>query len=417
MTGTPGAVRPALGAAARRPATLALLALVLLLGSAAAPAAADGPVFEPAEIRRILAHGPWPPPPARDPSNRVSGQPAAIALGERLFFDPRLSRSGAMSCATCHVPGQAWADGRPRGVGSAVLDRNTPSLWNVGRQRWFGWDGAGDSLWAQNVRPLLDPMEMAASAAHVAAVIRSDPSLACGHERAFGPGAASAADEAVLVDAGKALAAFLETLTSGRTAFDAFRDALAAGDHAAAGRYPAAARRGLKLFVGRGHCSLCHVGPAFTNGEFHDVGVPYLVAPGRVDPGRHGGITRLRASRFSLLGPWNDDASGQAATKTRHVDLLHRNWGEFKVPGLRNAAHTAPYMHDGRLASLRDVARHYSELDEERLHADGERILRPLRLAPGEVDDLVAFLETLSDGSPRYARRPDATGCPPPTTR
>jgi cytochrome c peroxidase len=394
-----------------------LLTVLTLLGLGLGPAAADPVAFDAAETRRILAHGPWPPPPVRDPSNRVSGQPPAIALGERLFFEPRLSAGGTMSCATCHEPERAWTDGRARGVGREVLDRNTPGLWNVGYQRWFGWDGAGDSLWAQNVRPLLDALEMAASAGHVAAVIRSDPSLACGYERAFGPGEAASTDEAALVGAGKALAAFLETLTSGRTAFDEFRDALAAGDRPASARYPAAARRGLKLFIGRGQCSVCHLGPLFTNGEFHDVGVPYLVAPGRVDPGRHGGITRLRSSRFTLLGPFSDDPSGRAATKTRHVELLHRNWGEFKVPGLRNAAHTAPYMHDGRLATLRDVVRHYSELNEERLHADGERILRPLRLTPGEVDDLVAFLETLSHPAPRYVRRPETPGCPAATTR
>jgi cytochrome c peroxidase len=394
-----------------------LVALTLLGPVATGPATADLPVFDAAQTRRILAHGPWPPAPVRDPSNRVSGQDAAIALGERLFFEPRLSGDGGMSCATCHRPERAWTDGRARGQGRAVLDRNTPGLWNVGYHRWFGWDGAGDSLWAQNVRPLLDPLEMDGSARHVAAIIRSDPALACGYARAFGPGAAAAIDEAVLVGAGKALAAFLETLTSGRTAFDDFRDALAAGDQAAAARYPPGARRGLAIFVGRGQCRVCHVGPQFTNGEFHDVGVPYMVAPGRVDPGRHGGITRLRASRLALVGPYSDDATGRSATKTRHVELLHRNWGEFKVPGLRNVALTAPYMHDGRLATLRDVVRHYSELDEERLHADGERILRPLRLAPGEIDDLVAFLETLSDPNPGYTRRPELPGCPPATRR
>jgi cytochrome c peroxidase len=174
---------------------------------------------------------------------------------------------------------------------------------------------------------------------------------------------AEADDERVLVNVGKALAAFVERLGTGRTAFDEFRDALARGDRNAAGRYPAAAQRGLRIFVGTGNCSLCHVGPAFTNGEFHDVGVPFLVAPGRVDGGRHEGIKRLGADRFNLLGPYSDDASGAAHTKTRHVDLRHANFGQFKTPSLRNVALTAPYMHDGRYASLREVVRHYSELD------------------------------------------------------
>ena len=122
------------------------------------------------EIAAIARHGPWPPPaPARDPSNRVSGDPAAIALGEHLFGDARLSADGAMSCATCHEHGRNWSDGRARAMGRVELDRRTPSLWNVGFGHWFGWDGAGDSLWAQSIRPLLDPREMAADAARVAA--------------------------------------------------------------------------------------------------------------------------------------------------------------------------------------------------------------------------------------------------------
>jgi cytochrome c peroxidase len=378
-----------------------------------APAGAQLLPFEDQEVRRILHHGPWPPPAPRDPSNRVSGRPEAIALGERLFFDPRLSTAGAMSCATCHRPDQGWTDGQRRAAGTVLLDRNTPGLWNVGFQRWFGWDGAGDSLWAQSIRPILDTRELGASARRVAALLRSDRSLACQYERAFGaPVAGAKDDEALLVDAAKALAAFQETLVSGRTAFDEFRDALARGDRAAAARYPLTAQRGARIFVGRGNCPACHLGPAFTNGEFHDVGVPFFLEPGRVDPGRHGGIKSLRASRYNLLGPYSDDASGGAALKTRHVELQHRNWGEFKVPSLRNTALTGPYMHNGRYATLREVVVHYSELNEERLHADGERILRPLKLGPDEVDDLVAFLESLTDRSAIYARRTERSGCP-----
>jgi cytochrome c peroxidase len=112
-----------------------------------------------------------------------------------------------------------------------------------------------------------------------------------------------------------------------------------------------------------------------------------------------------------LLTRYNDDASGRAALKTRHLELQHRNWGEFKVPSLRNVALTAPYMHDGRYATLREVVRHYSELDEERLHADGERLLRPLKLSPKEIDDVVAFLETLTAPGPAYVERAERSPC------
>ena len=346
--------------------------------------------FSREEIARILQHGPWPPPRVRDPSNRVSGKPEAIALGEKLFFEPRLSGTGSVLCATCHAPFRAFQDGRARAFGLEPVDRNTPTVLNAGFYRWYGWDGANDSLWSQSIRPLLDPREMKASAVHVAGVVRAI--FPREYENAFHR-KPPANDEEVLIDVGKALAAFQETLVSGRTAFDEFRDSLQKG---VSTDYPAAARRGLKIFVGRGNCSTCHFGPHFTNGEFADTGIPFFIAPGKVDAGRLEGLKRLRSSPYNLLGRYNDDASGRTATGTKHVEMQHRNFGEWRVPGLRNVAQTAPYMHNGSLATLRDVVKHYSELNEDRLHADGERVLKPLRLAPSEIEDLVTFLESLS---------------------
>ncbi|MBN8495136.1 MAG: cytochrome-c peroxidase, partial [Burkholderiales bacterium] len=168
-------------------------------------------------------------------------------------------------------------------------------------------------------------------------------------------------------------------------------------DREAAARYPQAAQRGLALFLGRGRCYTCHLGPSFSNGEFHDLGLPHFAEPGRVDPGRHGGIRKLLLSRYNLLGPFNDDPTRSTATPTVHVALEHRHYGEFKVPSLRNLRLSAPYFHDGSAATLREVLRHYSELNEERLHADGEKLLVPLRLSPQETEDLLAFLDSLND--------------------
>jgi cytochrome c peroxidase len=349
--------------------------------------------FSDEEKARILGHGPWPPPARRDPSNRVSGKVEAIELGERLFFEPRLSGSGSVLCATCHAPFRAFQDGRARAFGLEEVDRNTPSLFDVAFSRWYGWDGGHDSLWSQSIRPLLEPREMRGTPSHVANVVRKI--FPGAYEKAFGR-LPPADDDEVLVDVGKALAAFQETLISARTPFDDFRDALAREDQAAMAKYPAAAQRGLQIFAGKGNCSVCHFGPQFTNGEFADIGVPFFAARGRVDSGRHEGIRRLKASPHNLLGRFNDDAARASATGTRHVAAQHRNFGEFRVPGLRNAARTAPYMHNGSFATLRDVVRNYSEINEERLHADGEKLLRPLKLADREVDDLVAFLESLT---------------------
>jgi len=378
--------------------------VLLILAAAASAAAQAAPAWTEAEARAIVAHGPWPAPWTRDPSNRVSGGAAAIELGERLFFDRRLSVNSEIACSRCHLPERNWSDGLPRAAGLEEVDRNTPSVTNVRTQRWFGWDGAHDSLWAQSIRPILDEREMGASAAHVAKLVRSDRDLSCRYRRIFGS-APAADDEKVLVDVGKALAAFQETLASGRTAFDEFRDALSRGDPAAGARYPESAQRGLRIFIGKGSCSACHVGPAFTNGEFHDTGIPFFIRPAQVDTGRHGGIKRLLANPMNLLGPYNDDAKRSSATGTRHVALEHRNFGEFKVPSLRNLALTAPYMHNGSLATLRDVVKHYSEISPDRLHSDGEAILKPLRLTEEETQDLVAFLESLSDGGGNYRRR------------
>ena len=349
----------------------------------------QGIQFSERERAAILQHGPWPPPFKRDPSNRVSGDPAAVALGERLFFEPRLSGPGSVLCATCHAPGRAFQDGRPRAFGLAPVDRNTPSILNVRYGRWYGWDGGHDSLWSQSIRPLLDTKEMDASPAHVSRVVNklySKEYTSVFREEPKDP-------ESVLVNVGKALAAFQETLVTGRTPFDEFRDALEANT---TNNYPVAAQRGLRIFVGKGNCSTCHFGPQFTNGEFADTGIPFFVERGRVDGGRSAGIKKLKDDAFNLLGKYNDDPSRANAIGTRHVEAQHKNFGEFRVPGLRSVAETAPYMHNGSLATLRDVVKHYSELNEERLHQDGERILKPLRLSPQEAEDLVSFLETLS---------------------
>ncbi len=353
------------------------------------------------EVGRILALGPWPQPARPDPGNRVSGQAAAAAFGRRLFFDGRLSATGVISCAWCHQPERAWTDGRARAQALAAGDRNTPSLLNLGLQRWYGWGGSSDSLWMASLRAIVDPREMGSSAARVAREVRRHADLSCEYRVVFGRAVPADDDEAVLADIGKALAAFQQTLVTARTPFDAFRDALARGDRRAMASYPAAALRGLKLFVGRGNCVLCHHGPNFSNGEFHDTGVPFFVRPGVVDPGRFAGLNALRDSPFNLLGRHNDDPGAANAVATRHVVLEHRHWGQWRTPSLRSIADTAPYMHDGSLATLEDVIDHYSTLDPDRLHSDGEALLVALRLTDAERADLVAFLASLSEIDPR----------------
>jgi cytochrome c peroxidase len=360
-----------------------------------ASTAVVGLEFDSVEQSLILQHGPWPMTMANDSSNRASGNPAAIRLGEQLFFDHDLGTDSKLSCASCHDPGQGFADGKTTGQGRIPLPRNTPTLLNLKANRWFGWGGENDSLWAQSVRPILAATEMASSPEKIKTLITGREQYRDLYQAAFGHSPETENEKEVLVNTGKALAAYQETLVSERSDFDEYRDALQHGDQHAMNRYPESAQRGLRIFIGEGRCNLCHFGPRFSNGEFADIGIPYFI-DGGVDAGRHGGIQQVRANPYNLLGKYNDGDPEQNAVSSSHVRQTHRNWGEFKVPGLREVAATAPYMHNGSLPTLRDVVIHYSTLDEERLHSDGEKILRPLNLTPAQIDDLVSFLQSLS---------------------
>lgn len=350
------------------------------------------------EIANVLKHGPWPLPKAPDPSNRVSGNPDAIKLGRQLFASKALSKDGKISCLSCHNPARSFTDGLPRAKGRKTLDRNTLSLANLRHNRWFGWAGQNDNLWAQSIVPIRNIDELALPEGGASKLL-STPQFLPLYTTLFGR-PQDQSEERNLVNIGKALAAFQETINTGRTPFDDFRDALADGDWDKAADYPAAAQRGLAIFVGKGKCSFCHSGPLFSNGEFHDSGVPYFIGPGRVDGGRHGGIKSLRKSRFTLDGSYSDDPKKQGAWAVRQVLPKHADFGTFRTPGLRDVAKTAPYMHNGSLLTLEAVIRHYSEIDLERLHADGEAILAPLNLSEAEIKHLLEFLLSLSTKPP-----------------
>lgn len=377
--------------------------LACFAGLATSPVLAGTVDFSAEERARIAMHGPWPPAQSPDAGNRVDGRPDAVAFGRLLFLDKRLSASGQLACASCHDPKRGFQDG----LRFSRHGRNTTSLLDAGQQRWFRWDGAADSLWAASLIPLTAGDEIAATPRRVWALLERDRELGRRYRRLFG---APVQGESLLVNVAKALAAYQATLVSPRTAFDDFRDALARGDTAAASRYPAAAQRGLKIFIGEGRCFFCHAGPSFTNGEFADVGRPFFSTSG-VDPGRWGGLKQVLASPYNRLGAHSDAPANDArAVATRHVVMEPRHYGEFKVPGLRGLLATSPYFHDGSAASLEDVVRHYSELDESRLHADSARLLQALRLSPPQAADLAAFLQSLS--SPATATRGQPTRLP-----
>ncbi|MGB7304270.1 MAG: cytochrome c peroxidase [Burkholderiaceae bacterium] len=380
--------------------------------------------FKPTQtqLEQIRRHGPWPPEPATDPGNELSGSADAERLGESLFNNKQLSARADISCSSCHQARWGFTDNLPLASGIQTHTRNTQSLFNLDQQRWFGWDGGADSLWAASLRPLLSPIEMGSTPSTIAAAIRRDPvfiaqaalaaqragdsNLICSNRRSA---TSVTTDESLMVYGAKAIAAYVRTLRSGPTPFDRlykeFFNPPARGS--ATNEYPSyplAAWRGLGIFSGKGQCHLCHYGPNFSNGEFHDIGRPFIVAPGQVDPGRFRGIQRVQADPYNQLGVFSQrqtNANGEDGCEIRppavaSLKLGQVNWGQWRTPSLRNLKTTAPYMHDGSLATLRDVVDWYADIDVTRLHANGETILQPLTLSARDRDDLVAFLLSLS---------------------
>ena len=246
------------------------------------------------ELRaHIAATSPLPAPPP-NPSNRVADDPDAAELGRQLFFEARFSRSGQLSCATCHDPAQSYTDGKRVAFGEELYPRNTGSLVDIVWYDWILWDGGCDTIWCQAHKPLENRHEMNADRVGTAHVIASDPTLLASYERVFGslPDLSNTArfpeharpdhldpegplnlawesmdvdDQVVintiLANVSKALEAFQRTLRSGPTPYDTFAAGVESGDPEALSALSASAQRGLVLFFGKAQCSTCHDGP------------------------------------------------------------------------------------------------------------------------------------------------------------
>lgn len=371
------------------PLPQALVALLLAVLSWPIPAQ-DWSEADRARIASLSLSQLPPPPPSR--GNRVADDPRAAALGERLFFDARLSRNGKFSCASCHVPARQFTDGLPTSRALGSVPRNAPSLLAAAWHRWQFWDGRADSLWMQATVPILNPQELGQTPGGVRTLVRRH--YHDEYRTLFGDAVADD-DGRLLSNVGKAIEAYERTLRPAPTRFDAFADALAAG-RPADGTLSDAEQSGLRLFLGRGQCLRCHHGPLLTSGGFQNTGIGKL--PQRPsDHGRASGIAPLLESPFNCKGPYNDDPDPHCP----HLDFLRRAGpelrGAFKVPSLREAAHTAPYMHDGRFATLAEVLDHYNRAPGV-FERSGHTELFPLGLGAAELSDLEAFLRSLSSG-------------------
>ena len=281
-------------------------------------------------------------------------------LGKRLFYDPQLSRTNEVSCASCHQQSAAFAD--PNAVSTGVEGRtgtrNAPSIVNAAWGKSFFWDGRADTLEEQAGMPIENPLEMDSLLADAVARVAADPSYAEPFQKAYG----EAPSESSLR---KALASFVRSVVSGSSAYDRHLR----GDDSDFG---AQRKRGETLFLSeKAECFHCHPAGALSNEGYFDNG------------------TYITGSDI-----------GRKEVTSRVGDL-----GKFKVPGLRNIAQTAPYMHDGSVPTLEAVIEQYAA--GGRGDATTDPLIKPLSLTAEEKADLLAFLLSLTDDTllsdPRFA--------------
>lgn len=329
-------------------------------------------------------------PPPASPGNAVADDPQARSLGARLFHDVRLSARGDVACMTCHQAALHFSDGLPAPLALDGRKRHTPTLNGVAWSRWQFWDGRADSLWAQAVQPLFDDLEHSLSPARLQTLIRRH--YADDYRQVFGRDA-DGDPLRVAADVGKALEAFQRQLRPLPSRFDRYVAGLAQDPQPAAPALDAREQAGLALFMGRGQCLRCHFGPLFTSQGFANTGLASHL-DGRADGGRAEGIVKAARDSFNCAGAYSD-APPEACGHLRHLRPNAPEWlGAFKVPTLRGVAFSAPYMHDGRFATLEAVVDHYRHAPNQ--DGDyGHSELFPLRLSDDEAAALTAFLKTL----------------------
>lgn len=325
---------------------------------------------------RPLAPLPAPPYPAGNPYTRSKEE-----LGQKLFFDPRLSASGSIACASCHDPDLGWSDGRQRSFGHARRrgQRNSMTILNVAYYDHLFWDGRAGSLEDQALTALQSPTEMNMGVDAASQRIADVEAYKRLFEKSFGDPRISARRIA------RALATFQRGITSRTSAVDRFLQ----GDRAALTDRQV---YGLHLFRTKAGCMNCHSGALLSDNKFHNIGQSHLGRPTE-DLGR-----------FLVTGDTADV-------------------GAFRTPSLRDVMHTAPYLHHGLIFSLREVIDMYDQgmpqiipkkAEDHPLLPEKSPLVKPLQLTKEEKDALLAFLEALST-RPRRISAPDLPGVQGPS--
>lgn len=310
---------------------------------------------------------------------------AEVKLGEALFNDKRLSKDGTVSCATCHDPAQAFTDGKPRaqGIEKKTGTRNSPTVLNAMFHPLMFWDGRAVTLEDQAKLPILNPIEMGMSSPdEVVAKVKGLAEYPPQFKAVFGR-------ELNYDDLAKAIGSFERTQFSGDAPFDRF----IAGDDKA---LDASAKRGWALFNGKARCAACHAGnavsPLFSDEKFHNIGVA----------AKNRDFVALAKEALGVVRSGDAQQIDQLALESKFSDLgrflvtrQENDIGSFKTPTLRNIGATGPYMHDGSFATLWDVVDHYNKGGVPNPYLDGG--MQRLGLTESEIDDLVAFLFSLTD--------------------
>ncbi|CAN7541845.1 c-type cytochrome [Phenylobacterium sp. LjRoot225] len=323
-----------------------LLALAVITAPLSSPYAYAAMAAGQAQLAKLMDGYRRPADIPAPPDNPIT--PAKVALGKALFFDPRLSGSGVISCASCHNPSLGWQDGLAKGVGDhgSQLARRTPTILNLAWSAPLFWDGRAATLEEQAKVPMAAGDEMNKPHDQVVAQVKAIP----GYRAAF---ATAYPGEDVNIDTiAKAIATYERTVISGRSPFDEWLG----GEEAA---ISASAKQGFVLFNTTAKCASCHSGWRFTDDGFHDIGLA------GDDPGR-----------------------GRIMPKIAVLDHA------FKTPTLRNVADRSPYMHDGSMRTLEEVVDHYDHGFIKRPSLADQ--IKPLGLSAQDKADLLAFMRTLS---------------------
>lgn len=331
--------------------------------------------------------------------------PGKIALGDKLFNDKRFSSTGTVSCASCHAPSKAFTDEtgpRPVSVGISDLTgtRNAPTVLNAAFNRTQFWDGRSVDLEDQAQHPFLNPVEMGLPTHEpILEIVREDRE----YQRAFRQVFDVQPEEVTMEHVQMAIASFERTLITGNSPFDRW---YFGGEQNAVSED---AKRGFEVFMKQGRCVSCHTieqdHALFTDHKFHNIGVGVNEMAPRV-PELAGAFMVAKANGADVDVEVLTDADTSHLGRFAVSDQLS-DVGGFKTPTLRNIAVTLPYMHDGSLATLREVVEHYNNGGVRPKDAPVNPYLsggiRPLELTEQQISDLVTFMETLT--SPEYAAK------------